>query len=110
MGNQFVQQGELIDFVAGGTPIAAGQLVVFGEGVFQAANAIPANTLGSLQTTGVVEYTKHAGEAWLVGQRLWFDAANNRLTTTASTHKQAGIAAAAALSAAVEGRVLLGCW
>lgn len=109
MANQFVQQGERIDFTPS-SDIAAGKLVVFGEAVFQAPNAIVSGALGALQTTGVVNYSKATGEAWTVGQILYFDATNNRLTTTASTHKKAGIAAAVALTAATEGLCLLGVW
>jgi len=107
MPNMMVQDGDSVDFTAG-ADIPAGRLVVFGARVFFSHMAIANGQTGSLRTRGVVEYAKATGEAWAVGARLWFDAGNNRLTTTSSTHVPAGYAAAAALSGAVEGRCLLG--
>lgn len=107
MANQFVQQGEKIDFTPS-SAVAAGTMVLFGERVFFAELAIPANTLGSLRTTGVVQYEKTTGEAWTVGQKLYWNAGTSKLTTTSSTNKVAGYAAAAAASGAVEGLCLLG--
>lgn len=107
MPNRFVQSGERIDFTPG-SAVAAGALVVFGARVFFAPRAIAANELGALQTYGVIEYAKATGQEWTVGARLFFDATNNRLTTTASGNTAAGYAAAAAAAGAVEGLCLLG--
>lgn len=107
MANQFVQQGERIDYTPG-SAVAAGKLVLVTDRVFFAPNAIAANELGALQTTGVIQYEKTTGEAWTLGQKLYWNAGTSKLTTTSSTHKVAGYAAAAAASGDTEGLILLG--
>lgn len=55
-----------------------------------------------------VEYAKLTTDVVTVGAVLYFDAGNDRLTLTASTHKQAGIALNAAGNGVTSCRVLLG--
>ena len=52
--------------------------------------------VGAAQVTGVWELTKLSTDVVTQGALLYWDAGNSRLTTTASTHKQAGYAWAAA--------------
>jgi predicted RecA/RadA family phage recombinase len=52
---------------------------------------------------------KATGEAWAVGQKVYYDAGNARFTTTASTHVWAGWAFEVAQSAATTGVVKLKC-
>lgn len=107
MANQFVQEGNLVDYTPG-SAVAAGSLVVCTDRVFFAHRAIAASELGSLTTRGVIKYAKTTGEAWTFGQKLYYAAGTDKLTTTASTNKIAGYAAAAAASGDTEGSCLLG--
>ena len=107
MANRYKQAGEFIDYTPG-SAVAAGEVVVVTDRVFIAPRAIAANVLGELATCGVWTMDKTTGEAWTLGQTLYWNAAGAKVTTTASTHKIIGHAAAAAGSAATEGDVLLG--
>lgn len=80
--------------------VAAGEIVLIGELPLVAALDIPAGALGALNH-GNAAYTvaKEAPLVIAIGVLLYFDAANNRLTTTASTHKKFGYAGKAAASA-----------
>jgi predicted RecA/RadA family phage recombinase len=107
MANQFVQQGERINYTPS-ADVAAGKLVLFTDRVFFVPNAIAANATDAVQTCGVVQYEKTTGEAWTMGQKLYWNDTTKKLTTTASTNKVAGYAVAAAASADTEGVCLLG--
>lgn len=87
--------------VASGAGCLVGSLFGVAEGA--AASGAQVN----LVLDGVVDLAKATG-AWTVGQKLYWDDTAKNCTTTASTNKQAGVAAAAALSGDAVGRVLLG--
>lgn len=107
MANQMVQEGTFIDYTPG-SAVAAGALVLCTDRVFFCPRALAANELGSLMTEGVIRYEKTTGEAWTLGQKLFWNSETGKLTTTSSTFKVAGYAAAAAASGDVEGLCLLG--
>ena len=92
-----VQEGEVLDYTPG-SAVAAGAVVVIGSvGIGIAQNAIAANTKGSLIVDGVIEHAKASG-AITLGAKVYYDATNNVLTTTASGNTLAGYAVAAAAS------------
>ena len=72
-----------------------------------AISDIPASAVGAIEIDGVHTLTKNAGEAFTMGQQLYWDATNDELTGTASSHAKAGRAAAAAANAAVVADVIL---
>lgn len=62
----------------------------------------------TLQVKGMFESVKKkAGEAWAIGDKLYYDPATGELTKTAGSLQLAGFALAAALSADVVGSILL---
>jgi len=94
---RFVQEGEAIDYTPG-SALAAGAVVVIGSvGIGIAQTAIAANAKGSLRVDGVIEHAKASG-AVTFGAKVYYDATNNVLTTTASGNTLAGWAVAAAAS------------
>ena len=100
MGATFVQRGDSVDY----TPtadVAAGDVVVQGELVGVAKVDIPANVLGALAVSGVFDFPKATGTgtAITVGANCYWDAANQRATTTASGNKLIGKAVRAAADA-----------
>jgi predicted RecA/RadA family phage recombinase len=63
---------------------------------------------GPAKCRGVFRYTKLAGTAWVIGDIVFFDTANNRMTTTQTNDcVPAGVAYAVAASAATVGLVML---
>lgn len=95
MTNRYVQAGEVLDHTPGAA-VPNGQMVVIGARVGIALAAIAAGAVGPLAVTGVFTYPKLATDNMAQGALVYFDAANNRLTTTASGNTLAGIAAAPA--------------
>lgn len=91
----FVQEGHVLDYTPG-APVASGAVVVIGVRVGIAVSDIAANATGALRVKGVVELAKLGSDVVAQGALLYWDAANSRLTTTASGNVLAGYAAQAA--------------
>lgn len=87
--------------VASGVGCLVGSL--FGVTVGAAAINDPVE----IQTDGVFIMAKATGAAWTVGARIYWDDAAKNCTTTASTNKLVGVAAAAAASGDTTGNVRL---
>lgn len=98
MTKKFVQPGNVLDHTPA-ADVANGAMVVIGSRVGIALNAIPANTTGALAVAGVFTYAKAAG-AISQGDALYYDAAADVLTTTATDNTAAGYAAADAVAGA----------
>lgn len=98
-------EGKIIDYTPG-SAVSAGDVVVLGEIVAVATADIAANVLGTLDVEGVFTFPKGvlSTDAITAGAKLYWDASGEVVTTTASTHKVAGyaIAAAAAATATVD--------
>lgn len=95
MTTKYVQPGDVIDHIAGSN-IVSGQVVLIGVRVGVALAAIASGATGPLQVTGVFTIAKLSTDVVAQGDILYWDNGNSRLTTTASTHKVAGYATAAA--------------
>lgn len=82
----------------GGTDKAAGKAIVVGELVCVLKEAALANATNCPAWVDYVQvnYAKLTTDVVAIGATLYFDAGNDRLTLTASTHKKAGVAATAA--------------
>ena len=100
--------GDYIDYTPG-ADVAAGAVIVQGDLVGIAMQAIAANRLGALCVRGVVVHPKAAGSAINVGTKLYWDATNQRVATTdaSGTNKYLGKAVATAASADTTIHVLL---
>jgi predicted RecA/RadA family phage recombinase len=95
MARNYIQPGEVMDYIAGGT-ISAGAVVVVGDRIGVALTDMVSGQMGALQMSGVFELPALASDDIVPGAQLYWDAGNTRLTLTASTHKKAGYAFAAA--------------
>lgn len=93
----YKKQGDMLDYTPG-TAVAAGEVIVQGALVGIAGRDIAAGELDALALTGIFDVFKLSTDAVTVGQVLYWDAGNNRATTTASTHKRLGLATAASAS------------
>jgi predicted RecA/RadA family phage recombinase len=94
--NQVLGTGDNITFTAPAGGVVSGVARLIG-GLF----GIPLQTAAAtepfvLQTKGVFVVNKLGTDVVTEGQLLYWDNGNSRLTTTASTHKLVGCAAAAA--------------
>lgn len=88
--------------VVSGAPVISGSLV----GIADATAAEGENV--AVSTEGVFELAKAASQAWTLGAKIYWSAANSNCTTTASGNTLIGIAAAAADAAATLGLVKIG--
>lgn len=81
-----IQSGESIDYTPGGA-VAIGDVVVQGELVGVAVQAIAAGELGALCIDGVFDFTKTAGgsTAFTVGQLMYWDVADSDAQDTADS-------------------------
>ena len=107
MTTRFVQPGKVLDFQNTATPRASGDVVVVGARVGLCLGNIAANAVGSVQICGVFTVPKLSTDAAAQGALLYWDAANNRMTTTVGANVLAGFAFAGAAAATTSVQVLL---
>ena len=104
----FVQNGKRLAYLNGtSVDISSGDVVLITNRIGVAAADIDADETGEVEVEGVHTLTKTAGQAWTLGQQLYWDATNSAITSTAGANQAAGIAAAIATSAATTGPVKL---
>jgi predicted RecA/RadA family phage recombinase len=99
-----VQEGATLTITApvGGT--TAGNIYVNGDFAGVALSTAAAGSAAVLELgTGVYTFPKATAEAWSLGAKLYWDAANARLTTTASGNTLVANAFKAALAADTKG-------
>lgn len=80
----------MVPYTPSGADVAAGQVVVIGDGAFIAHRKIADGTLGSLAALGGV-YEVTAGEAIAEGKKVYWDDSANKVVETATTGKLAGV-------------------
>lgn len=96
MAKNYVSEGDVLDFTTGGAAVTSGAVVAIGKRVGIVLGDIPANSTGSVAVTGVYTVAKLSTDVVGLGDPLYWDAANSRLTVTAGALVLAGYAAAPA--------------
>jgi predicted RecA/RadA family phage recombinase len=96
MAKNYVQEGDVLNYTAGGTAIASGAVVLLGARIGISLGDIAPNATGTVAVTEVWQIAKLATDVVAIGVDLYWDAANSRLTTTAGGNTKAGYATAAA--------------
>lgn len=87
----FVQDGKTLDFTTAGA-VANGEVLEFANSIGIAmAAATGAGQVIPVAMEGVYELAKETGVAFAVGQKLYWDAANNRVDAT-NTNIACGLA------------------
>lgn len=107
-----VADGKVIQYANTGAAISAGDVVVTGDTVGIALVDIAATTgIGSVAIEGVFTVPKTTGTAWVQGDAIDWDASagefHKGVTPAAGDVASAGIAYAAAASAAATGQIKL---
>lgn len=103
----YVGEGSIIDYTPGSN-VSGGDIIVYGEMIGQVvADALAGEPVG-LRVEGIIEAPKLSTDTPAVGVKVYWDAGNTRLTTTASTHKQAGWSVGAYASGTTTMKVRLG--
>ena len=91
------QRGETIDFLNDtNATIEANTVVVLGKRIGIAGTDIQANKAGTLHITGVYKFPKAASKAVTAGALVYWDSAEQNITTTEDSNTLAGFAVEAA--------------
>lgn len=103
-----IQNGKVIDYLnSGSEPILGGAVVIAGILAGIAVATIPAGDIGAVELQGVFELPKVTGSAMAVGDKVYWSAANNYVTKTATDNTAIGAVVDAELAAATTVKVLL---
>ncbi len=105
MAKNFIHEGDVLNYTAGAN-IVSGQFVLIGAIGGVAIGAIANGATGAVRVKGVFSVPQARG-AVTQGAKLYWDATNSVLTTTASGNTIVGVAAAAAQSGDATVQVLL---
>ena len=102
----YVQDGNVLTLTAP-YDVASGAGLLVGSIFAVATAAALSGATVEAQITGVVDLAKVSAQAWTVGALIYWDNAAKNATTTASTNKLIGTAAAAAANPSSAGTVRL---
>lgn len=98
MATNYVQPGEVIDYVNGGTARTSGQVVAIGNILGVCLGDIAANATGSVQITGVFEVPKVSGAVIAQGESLTWDVSAAAFDDNAATPATGDITGATAVA------------
>lgn len=94
---EYWQRGETLDFVnATKTKIEANSIIVLGQRIAVAGTEIAPKGKGSVHVVGIFRFPKAKSTAITIGAVVYWDKANDCITTTASSNIPAGYAIEAA--------------
>ena len=103
---QFIHDGAAVDHTPD-ADVDAGTVVVIGDLVGITKRDIKAGTLGSIAVEGVFDVIKDSAVAITAGAKVYWDAVNSVVVTTATGNKLIGKALADAGAGTTEVRVRL---
>lgn len=103
----FVQPGKVLSLAAPAGGVVAGVGYLIGHLFVVADETAAAAATFTGETEGVFSLAKTSGQAWAVGDRVYWDATNGRGDTTASLGPCIGVAVAAAANPSSTGMVRL---
>lgn len=103
----FVQLGDVIT-VPAPTTVTSGKLVVIGSLIGVAQKAAANGEDVGLLTEGVISYAKTSALAIAVGDKLYYDAANDVVNKTASGNTLVGVAVAVSANPSPTAKFKLG--
>lgn len=106
MATNFVQEGTVLDLAA---PYdrTAGQGALIGSVFGVALNTVVSAATGQFQVEGVFDLTKTSAQAWVLGDRIYWDDTNKRCDNDPTKGPLIGVAVAVAANPSSTGRVRL---
>ena len=105
--NNYLQPGTVLTLTAPTGGVVSGSVYKVGQLLVVAAATVAQTLPFEGQTEGVFTIVKVAGQAWTEGALVYWDDTAKNFTTTASGNLLAGVATAAALTAATSATVRL---
>ena len=108
MSATYVQAGKVLDYKnSGETAINFEDVVVMGSMVGIAQSNIPAGGNGAVSVSGVYEIDAENTAAFVMGDKLYYDATNKKVTKTATNNTFLGYAAESKAESFAKALVLL---
>ena len=107
--SKFVQAGDKLTLAAPTGGVVKGRIYLIGALACVADETVAQTVVTTFGTTGVVNFPKDgtASVSFAVGERVFWDPANNRIAKTNAAHFPVGCAIAAAANAATTVNVRL---
>lgn len=102
----FIARGDVMEITAPAA-LASGAGVLVGATFGVAAGDIANGARGNINLNGVYALPKVSAQAWTAGAAIYWEAAENRCTTTATGNTKIGVAYAAAANPSPTGQVRL---
>ncbi len=102
----FIADGDVVGVVAP-NDVASGGGALVGSLFGVAVAAAKAGETVQLKTSGVFTLPKTTGQAWTVGQKMYWDDSTKKVTSTVGSNTLIGVALATAASGDTSGTVRL---
>ncbi len=102
----YVQDGDKLDYTLTAA-VSSGDVIEFADCIGVAAVDGVSGDVISVLMRGVVNIAKLSTDVFAVGDKVYWDATNNELTSTATSNIPVGVAAAAAANGTTTANVLL---
>lgn len=106
MATNYIQEGKALNYTPSGADVASGDFLLIGAIGAVAKTDIADGKTGAVHIYGVFSIPKATG-AVTQGAKLYWDASESEVTTTATDNTLIGVAAAAAASGDSNAQVLL---
>ena len=107
MAKNFIQEGDVLEFVAPSGGVTSGTCVKIGDLLVLALDTAAVGVKFRGRRTGVISHAKLSAQAWTEGQQVNWDDTNKRFTTVTTGNYRAGVAAAVAANPSATGEVVL---
>jgi len=105
--NVSVKHHDLVISATIGSDQPAGTLIFLGDMPAVTLETMKANVQTGVAVGAVIEGLRETGAAWTQGTVVYWNSANNRLTTTATGNKRVGIVVGSDVSAAAPRALVL---
>ena len=102
-----IQDGVILDYLNGGSAITSGSPVVMGNRIGVAVEDIASGDTGEVLMEGVCSLDKATGQAWSIGDEIFWDVGASKTTNVGTGNVHAGFAVEAALTGDTSGKICL---
>lgn len=103
----FVQPADFVTIATPSGGVSSGQGVLIGALFGVATKTAFAGEKLSIMTEGAFDLPKHSGDSFAVGDKVYFNATESTLTSTATNNKWIGVALFTAAGSAATARIRL---
>lgn len=109
MAGNYIQEGDILDLTAPSGGVITGKPYQIGALLVVALTTVAAGLTFAGAVEGVFLLDKTAGQAWTVGQKIYWDNTNHRCDSDSTVGQLIGAAVAVAANPSATGAVRLNC-